>query len=125
MIFSKHEPDIRVTLRFLSIAEGGRKTLAYSDYRPQFFYDNHHYDAVHRYPKEGIAPGEETEAELYFLSPDLHLGKVFVGMPFGIYEGAKKVAEGKILEILALEKNAKKEKFRYSLQSEDKAEPTD
>jgi translation elongation factor EF-Tu-like GTPase len=102
------KPDVKVTLRFLTTAEGGRKTLAYSNYRPQFYYGNHHYVVNHRFPKEGIAPGEQTQAELEFMSPELLWGKLGVGTVFYIYEGQQKVAEGKILEILALEENAKK-----------------
>lgn len=109
----QHAPDVRVRLRFLSTAEGGRRTLAYSNYRPQFFYNGHHYDANHTYPKEGIAPGDTTEAEITFLSPRLHQNRIYPGMTFEIYEGTQKVAEGEILQILALEKNAEGDKAKH------------
>ena len=86
--------------------------MAYSNYRPQFFYEGHHYDAAHKYPKEGIAPGETTEADLYFSSPEIHRGRIYPGMAFEIYEGAKKVAEGEILRILALEDNARRDESK-------------
>jgi translation elongation factor EF-Tu-like GTPase len=108
----KYEPDVQVELRFLTTEEGGRKTLVYSNYRPQFFYAGHHYVVNHKFPKEGVAPGETTEAELTFLSPELLQGHIHVGAIFEIYEGAKKVAEGKILQILALEENAQKDRAK-------------
>jgi translation elongation factor EF-Tu-like GTPase len=95
----------------LTTAEGGRKTLAYSGYRPQFYFDGLHYVVNHTFPKEGIAPGEQTQAGLEFMSPELLWGKISVGSPFGIYEGQQKVAEGKVLELLALEERAKLAKW--------------
>ena len=109
----KYEPDVRVKLRFLSTAEGGRRTLAYSNYRPQFFYAGQHYAVNHRFPKEGVAPGEITEAELAFASPGLLQGQIHLGATFEIYEGAKKVAEGEIVQIWALAENAETDRTKY------------
>jgi translation elongation factor EF-Tu-like GTPase len=104
------KPDLRVTLRFLTTDEGGRKTLAYSGYRPQFYYNSLHYVVNLKFPKEGIAPGERTTAELEFLRPELLWGNISVGKLFGIYEGQKKVAEGEVVEIIALEEKAQRAK---------------
>jgi translation elongation factor EF-Tu-like GTPase len=113
MTNQKYEPDVRVKLRFLTTVEGGRRTLAYSNYRPQFFYAGHHYAVNHKFPKEGVAPGETTEAELTFASPRLLQGHIHQGTTFEIYEGTKKVAEGEILQILALEGNAQKDGSKH------------
>jgi translation elongation factor EF-Tu-like GTPase len=42
--------DIEATVYFLKTAEGGRVGPAFSDYRPQFYYDGHDWDARQLYP---------------------------------------------------------------------------
>lgn len=101
--------DIEAEIYFLTPTEGGRSTPAYNDYRPQFYYDGHDWDARHVYPDvEKVNPGDTVRAYLGFLSPQEHYGKVFVGMNFLIREGAKTVGKGKITNIIELENSAKR-----------------
>lgn len=100
--------DIEAEIYFLTSEEGGRSKPAFSNYRPQFFYDNHDWDAPHIYPDvEQVNPGDTVRAYLGFLSPKEHLGKIFVGMEFLIREGNRTVGKGKVTKILELEKSAK------------------
>lgn len=97
-------PDIEADIWFLSAESGGRHTPAVSGYRPQFFYDSQDFDAIHEYiDKQQVKPGEKVLARLTFLSPDLHFGRVYVGMPFLIREGNRTIAYGVIKGILDLE----------------------
>jgi elongation factor Tu len=99
--------DIEAMIRFLPTAEGGRWRPVYSGYRPQFFYDDRDWDAEHEYPDtEMVNPGDTVRAYLRFFSPQAHLGRVHVGMPFAIREGSRTVGLGTVTEILDLPSSA-------------------
>lgn len=99
--------DIEAEIYFLTAEEGGRSVPAYTGYRPQFYYNEHDWDASHIYPDvEAANPGETVRAYLGFLSPQEHLGKVHVGMEFLIREGVRTVGKGVITKILELEQSA-------------------
>ncbi len=57
---------------------------------------------------EWVKPGQMVKAYLCFLSPHRQLGKLYPGTEFLFREGARVVAKGKVLEILALEESARK-----------------
>jgi translation elongation factor EF-Tu-like GTPase len=104
--------DIEAEIYFLTTEEGGRLGPAFDDYRPQFFYDGHDWDARHLYPDvKQVNPGETVRAYLGFMSPAEHLGKIFVNMPFQIREGARIVGKGKVTKIIELEESAKRAKL--------------
>lgn len=99
--------DALVEISFLLPDHGGRSSPVRSGYRPQFFYDNHDWDAQHEYiDKEIVHPGETTRAYLTFLSPQEHLGKLKNGDHFLIREGNKNIAFGHVIEIIQLEQHA-------------------
>jgi translation elongation factor EF-Tu-like GTPase len=109
----KKPRDVEADIYFLTTEEGGRKGPAYTDYRPQFYYDGHDWDAPHEYPDvEQVNPGDTVRAYLAFLSPHEHLGKLYVGKEFLIREGARTVGRGKITKILELEDSAKRHAAR-------------
>ncbi|WP_211482469.1 hypothetical protein [Collimonas sp. OK607] len=88
-------------------AEGGRRSPAFGDYRPQFYYDGHDWDARHIYPDVKQAnPGDTVRAFLGFLSPAEHLGKIYPDMTFEIREGARTVGRGRVTRIIELEESA-------------------
>jgi translation elongation factor EF-Tu-like GTPase len=102
-------PDIAVEITYLSVEDGGKKLPVSSGYRPQFYYDGHDWDAIHEYPDVNLVyPGQTARALLSFLSPDAHVGKLYVGKEFQIREGQHVVAQGKVIQILHLEESAKK-----------------
>lgn len=99
--------DIEAEIYFLTSEEGGRSTPVYSNYRPQFFYEDHDWDAAHIYPDvEQVNPGDTVRAFLGFMSPKEHFGKVHVGMEFLIREGGSTVGKGVITSIIELEQSA-------------------
>ena len=101
--------DIATIITFMPTEHGGRKGPAFSNYRPQFYYDGGDWDAVHEYPDvERVEPGQTVRALLCFLSPEAHVGKLKPGTPFLIREGQKVVGYGAVTKILALEESARR-----------------
>lgn len=101
------EKDIEAEITFLTTEEGGRKGPAFSGYRPQFYYDGQHWDAEHNYIGVDEAyPGQTVMVYLTFASPRHHVGKLFPGKEFLIYEGLQIVARGKVIKIINLEQSA-------------------
>lgn len=108
-------PDIEVELTFLTAEEGGRKTPAFSGYRPQFYYDGNDWDAEHNYPDiEAVYPGQTVTAQLIFAAPHYHVGKLYSGKEFLIREGQKIVGKGIVTKILDLENSAERAKEKES-----------
>lgn len=101
--------DVEAEITFLPTEHGGRSGPAHTGYRPQFYYANHDWDAIQTYVgTEVVYPGENVKALLTFMSPHLHVGKVFVGMPFLIREGNHVVGYGRVTKILDLEESARR-----------------
>ena len=102
-------PDIEAEIAFVPTEQGGRKTPAFSGYRPQFYYDSHDWDADQEYPDvESVLPGQTVRALLRFASPDAHVGRVQPGMEFEVREGARVVARGRVTKMLHLEESAQR-----------------
>jgi translation elongation factor EF-Tu-like GTPase len=100
----KAKPHFLALLHYKTTEEGGRKTPAYSRYRPilefsgllpltsgqQIFID-----------KEVVYPGEMVKAEITILSVKSFEKKLYVGQQFRFFETPEKtVGTGEILEIL-------------------------
>lgn len=101
--------DIEAEITLLTTEEGGRKTPAFSGYRSQFYYDGHDWDAVQNYiGVTEVYPGQTVTAQLAFLSPQCHVGKLFPGKEFLLREGQRVVGRGKVTKILNLEKSAER-----------------
>ncbi|MDA3874743.1 MAG: elongation factor Tu [Kiritimatiellae bacterium] len=104
--FSK---DAEGIVTYLPENAGGRKMPVFQEYRPQFYYEGHDWDAVQHYPDvEKVDPGETVRVIFSFLSPDEHWGKLQEGTLFLIREGTRTVGYGKITQILNLEKSAQR-----------------
>jgi translation elongation factor EF-Tu-like GTPase len=95
---------IEAEIHYLAREEGGRHTPVGSGYRGQFYYDGRDWDAVQTFiGKDCVDPGDDARATIWFVSPELHRGKVAVGMRFAIREGARTVARGIVTKLLGLE----------------------
>lgn len=102
-------PDIEAEIHYLSAANGGRKGYVVSGYRGQFFYDGHDWDARQSFiGRSQVEPGETVTAELNFLSPEAHVGKIAAGTTFLVREGQKTVGYGKVTKLLNLLANTKR-----------------
>src|SRR5882672_78406 len=99
--------DVEAEVTFLPTAHGGRQGPVFRDYRPQFYYAGHDWDAAHEYPDvPQVNPGDTVRVYLAFLSPAAHVGKLRPGMAFLIREGSKVVAYGSVTRLLDLESSA-------------------
>lgn len=105
--------DVEAIVTFLPTEHGGRHGPAFSDYRPQFYYGGHDWDAPQEYPDVAqVNPGDTVRAYLAFLSPLEHVGKIKPGTPFLIREGQKIVGYGAITQLLDLERSAEAARSR-------------
>jgi len=96
--------DIEAEIYFLSTAEGGRSTPAFTGYRPLFRYNEQDWISSHFYPDvEAAEPGETVRAYIGLLSPDEHLGKIQYGVEFIVREGNRTVGKGVVTKIIELE----------------------
>lgn len=89
-------------LTLLAPDHGGRTTPVESGYVPQFYYDGQDWDARHEYPSGLVQPGQTTIAELTFLRPSNHEGKLYPGQAFLIREGNRIVGYGRVIDVREL-----------------------
>ena len=107
MVYS-NQPDVEAEITFVPTEQGGRTMPAFAGYRPQFYYDGMDWDAAHEYPDvEKVLPGQTVRTLLTFSRPQVHLGRVVVGMEFLVREGQRTVAHGRVTKILGLSERAK------------------
>lgn len=102
--------DIEAEVIFLLPEDGGRKGPIFQGYRPQFYYDEHDWDASLYYESEKKMPkGVPVKIFFSFLSPQHHLGKIYPGKEFQLREGPKVIATGRVLRLIDLEKSTKRD----------------
>lgn len=97
------KPDFIAELYYRNSDDGGRKTPAFSGYRPhvkfpfsemltsgqQIFID-----------KSIVYPGETIIAEISIISTEPFLNKLNIGLDFEFREGSRIIGTGKILKVL-------------------------
>lgn len=97
------EPDFIAELSFRATEEGGRRTAAFSGYRPaiKFPIDEMLTSGQQVYlGQEHVAPGETVKAKINILSVHFFKGRLREGMEFEFVEGAKVIGTGRILELV-------------------------
>jgi translation elongation factor EF-Tu-like GTPase len=105
--FGLRDTDAEAEITFLPTEHGGRDSSVRSDYRGQFYYDGHDWDAIQSYPEvDEVRPGETARAYLTFISPDQHAGRLQPGKMFLVREGNRVVAYGQITRLLGLDSSA-------------------
>ena len=106
-----YPPDIEAEITFVPTEQGGRSTLAFSGYRPQFHYNGLDCGADQEYPDvESVAPGQTVRALLRFFFVDkvCEVIRFSPGMEFQVREGSRVVAHGRVTKILHLEESAER-----------------
>lgn len=99
----KIKPDFIAILKYKTTEEGGRKTAAYSGYRPdiKFPFDKKLTCGFQTFMNQKkVFPGESVKAEIKINSPEYFKGQLFEDLEFDFREGQNIVGTGKILEIL-------------------------
>lgn len=95
--------DFIALLQYRTTQEGGRKTPAFSKYRPQIKFD---FDEMQTsgeqtfIDKDTVYPGEEIKAAIRLAGVIYFRGRLAEGMLFEFLEGPRVIGTGKILEIL-------------------------
>ena len=82
--------DIEAEVTFIHPKEGGRKNPIFSGYRPQFYYDDHDWDASLWFDGPSF-PVDNNPVRVYFcfFSLESHIGKLIPGKEFELREGKK------------------------------------
>jgi Elongation factor Tu C-terminal domain len=118
-----YPPDIEAEITFVPTEQGGRKTLAFSNYCPQFHYDGLDCGAYQEYPDvESVAPGQTVRALLRFIFPDkvCEVIRFHAGMEFQVREGSRVVAHGRVTKILHLAESAeRRRKMNLQIHNEE------
>jgi len=118
-----HEADFRVSYRFHTIEEGGRKIIPYQGYRSDFWYEHPEHSGTNQifmiWPEFENKDGEiilynDTSvlaigtAKMWILVPQrriYHRDKIKIGTIGYFMEGNRRVAECEVIEILGLLSN--------------------
>jgi elongation factor Tu len=94
----------RAKLRFLKTDEGGRKDFALSGYASAITFEanekNQHAAHFTFENRDRVLPGEECEAIVTVISPELIRSKLNANASFEVREGFRLVGTGTILELL-------------------------
>ncbi len=95
--------DFIALLQYRTTQEGGRKTSAFSKYRPQIKFD---FDEMQTsgeqtfIDKDTVYPGEEVKAAIRLAGVIYFRGRLAEGMLFEFRERPRVIGTGKILQIL-------------------------
>ncbi|SHN09612.1 hypothetical protein [Mucilaginibacter sp. OK098] len=103
-------PDFIAELQYLTTEQGGRKTPAFSGYRPpvKFTFSEMQTSGQQKFLNNDIVyPGESIIAEISLITSDFLKGMLNVGFDFDFREGSRIIGTGKILEVLNMELLAK------------------
>jgi translation elongation factor EF-Tu-like GTPase len=95
--------DFIAKLNYLTTEQGGRKTPAWSGYRPQvkFAFSEMQTSGQQKFlDKDVVYPGDRVTAEISIISVEFFKNKLSVGLDFEFKEGSRLIGTGKILEII-------------------------
>ena len=91
--------DFIANLHYLTTEEGGRKSFAYSGYRPHLKFDFSENQTSGRQifiDKDIVSPGDNVNAKIKMLCPELFDGCLTEGMSFEFREGRTAIGTGQI-----------------------------
>ena len=97
------QADFIAELQYKTTEQGGRKTPAFSGYRPgvKFAFSEMQTSGQQIFiGKDRVYPGDKVTAEIAILATAYFAGLLELGMPFDFREGSTIMGTGVILEIL-------------------------
>lgn len=97
--YSREYADFIAELYYLPTEKGGRKTPAFSGYRPQVKFDFAEYQTSGQQTfidKEIAYPGDTVLAKIIVISPEILEGKLEEGMEFEFREGLHLIGTGRL-----------------------------
>lgn len=95
--------DFLADLKYLDTSEGGRKTPAFSKYRPQikFDFDDMQTSGEQTFiDKAVVNPGEQVEASIRIIAVDHFKNRLQEGMAFEFREASRIIGTGVIVQLL-------------------------
>ncbi len=101
--FTTKKVDFIAELKYLTTEEGGRKTPAFSGYRPQVKFEFTEMQTSGQQTflnKETVYPGDTVTAEIRILSVEHFENSLTEGMSFEFREGSRIIGTGKITSIV-------------------------
>jgi hypothetical protein len=105
------EPDLAVRLCMQPRADQPSARDKLSGYRAPLTLDGDDVGSTawFQFLPDGIArPGEDVNATIVLIAPELFLGRIVVGTTFTVSEGQIGIASGEVVEVLALVRNAER-----------------
>lgn len=99
----KSNADFIATLTYLTAEQGGRKTPAFSGYRPQVKFEFAEMQTSGQQTfidRQIVYPGDTVEAEIKIISVDYFAGQLKEKMSFEFREGSTVIGTGQIKHIL-------------------------
>ncbi len=99
----KKPVDFIAQLTYLTTEAGGRKTPAFSGYRPQvkFSFSEMQTSGQQVFiDKQEVYPGDTVKAQITIISDTYFAGKLYEGLDFEFLEGSRIIGTGVILEII-------------------------
>jgi len=99
----KKSVDFVAKLKYLKTEQGGRKTPAFSGYRPQVKFDFIEMQTSGQQvfmDQKIVYPGEEVTAEISLLSSAFLEKALFIGQSFEFREGSRVIGHGQIIEVI-------------------------
>jgi len=97
------QADFIAELKYFSSEDGGRKTPAFSGYRPQIKFEFTEMQTSGEQTflnKEIVYPGDTVKASIKILSIDYFSHKLSEGLTFEFREGSRIIGTGVIIEII-------------------------
>lgn len=95
------QEDVEAKIRFLTTAEGGRKTAVRSGYRPDHLIKADYLTCGRHtyYDKEWVELGETVRGTIKFIDPESYPHTLSVGQKIAFQEGKKIVGYAEITHI--------------------------
>jgi translation elongation factor EF-Tu-like GTPase len=87
-----HPHDIEADFYLYPTAQGGRRTPAFSGYRPQHkIHENYQTSGQHEYlnATNQIAPGETVLTKIWLLTPDVYPNSIWINREIEVFEGSR------------------------------------
>jgi translation elongation factor EF-Tu-like GTPase len=99
--FAERNPDIEASVYLLSTEEGGRRSCAWSGWRPHHLVkSNYQTTGLHKFiGQEVLDPGASCDTEIWFLSPESYQSCLWLGKILEIREGARLVGRATVTKI--------------------------
>ena len=95
------EPDAIVRFRLESLTLNGKRKTVLSGYRPIYDIRPDYWTSTHHeFTKAEVSTGEETEAKVWFISPEVYPKSLWVGRTLRVAEGSRQVGTATIEAVL-------------------------